>query len=200
MARRQTRRPAADPPKCDARAVWGVFLAGLLALPLLAAADGTATPADRFDCVDAFDLIATATLIRCVRDKRDDADTVALTNSAKQRLVAHGFFSAQELDAVDIAWCPLTRAMGFTADATRIYLDAGLKHGTPDLAAEVLAHEMVHTRQFRRRGATDFKCAYVNAFVACGACQDRGHPAEAEAYALQDRVRSALLDAALSAP
>ena len=75
------------------------------------------------------------------------------------------------LDDVTIEWCPLTHALGFTASGQHIYLDAGLRVGTVDLVAEVLAHELVHVRQFRALGTDGFKCAYVQAFIDCGAFQ-----------------------------
>lgn len=149
--------------------------------------------AEQFDCADAFDLTALATTVRCPATG-GDARSATEFEAATSRLVDAGFFTAADFDGVRLDWCPLTQAMGFTASATRIYIDDGLRDGSTDLLAEVVAHEMIHVEQFRRLGQRGFKCAYVNAFLACGACQDRGHELEGEAYRFQDTVRERFLE------
>ena len=153
--------------------------------------DGAAATDEHFDCVDAFELIVLATTLRC---QTDTAATPApeLLDEARAKLIDAGFYRAADFDRIDIRWCPLTNALGFTRDAEHIVLASGLALGSADLVAEVLAHEMVHVRQFRERGADAFRCDYVNAFIACAGCQDRGHALEAEAYTLQDVVRERL--------
>ena len=162
----------------------------LLLLAIALTADAVATD-EHFDCVDAFELIVLATTIRC---HAGTAATPAPTRlvEARDKLIRGGFYQAADFDGIDVRWCPLTNALGFTRDAQYILLDSGLALGSADLVAEVLAHEMVHARQFRERGADGFRCDYVNAFIACAGCQDRGHKLEAEAYALQDKVRAQL--------
>lgn len=145
----------------------------------------------QFDCVDAFDLAAMATTIGCAITEKPDPE--ADFSGAIGRLVDAGFFTPTDFTRVAIGWCPLARAIGFTPDAGRIVIDVGLKGGSVDLIAEVLAHEMIHVRQFSELGARGFKCHYINAFLSCGACQDRAHDLEAEAYRFQDKVREHLL-------
>ena len=155
----------------------------------------TGDPLRSFDCADAFEVVALATLWRCTAtEDRDAAERVAL---AVDRLVARSFFGRDEFDGVEIQLCPLGGPLGFTPGAERIALDTGLRGASVDLLSEVLAHEMVHVRQARRLGRRAYRCAYVEAMAACGGCQDRDHPLEREAYSAQDRVRDALLDEAL---
>lgn len=146
---------------------------------------------EHFDCVDAFELIALATTLRCPADGTA-APAPDRYLEARDKLIEEGFYSADDFSGIDIRWCPLTSALGFTRDAGHIILASGLAQGSADLVAEVLAHEMVHARQFRERGADGFRCDYVSAYIACAGCQDRGHALEAEAYALQDTVRERL--------
>lgn len=152
---------------------------------------GAAATDEHFDCVDAFELIVLATTLRCPAGAAA-APAPDLHLQARDKLIEEGFYSAADFAGIDIRWCPLTNALGFTRDAEHIVLASGLALGSADLIAEVLAHEMVHARQFRERGADGFRCDYVNAFVACAGCQDRGHALEAEAYTLQDKVRERL--------
>jgi len=165
-----------------------IAIALLVTLPASAAEPGEDP---HFDCADAFDLIALTTTIQC-QPPTAGAPMAKRLSAAAERLVADGIATRAEVNGLEIRWCDLTSAMGFTPGERQIYLDTGLAAGTQDLIAEVLAHEIVHTRQFARLGEAGFKCAYVKAFVECGACQGRGHPLEAEAYELQDRVRDQL--------
>jgi hypothetical protein len=145
----------------------------------------------QFDCVNAFDLVAVATTIQCAVYAKPISE--AGFSGAIERLIDAGFFTRADFAEIAIEWCPLTRATGFTPDATRIFIDAGLKDGGVDLIAEVLAHEMIHVQQFREIGARGFKCDYINAFLSCGGCQDRAHELEAEAYGFQDTAREHFL-------
>lgn len=171
-----------------ARARLRAFLIGCVCL-----LPGGAVAADEhFDCVDAFELIVLVTTLRCAGNADATAPGSDLLAAARDKLIAAGFYSAADFVAIDIRWCPLMNALGFTHDAGHIVLASGLANGSADLVAEVLAHEMVHVRQFRERGADGFRCDYVNAFIACAGCQDRGHALEAEAYTHQDEVREHL--------
>ena len=127
-----------------------------------------AKPGDdpHFDCTDAFDLIALTTTLQCETATAESPPAKGLAATA-ERLVADGIATNTEVAGLEIRWCDLTSAMGFTPSARQIYLDTGLAAGTQDLIAEVLAHEIVHTRQFERLGEAGFKCAYVKAFVEC---------------------------------
>ncbi len=172
----------------------GVWQACFRALVLMCGCmllDSAAATDEHFDCVDAFELIVLATTIRC-HTGIATVPAPELLDEARAKLIDSGFYDAADFDRLEIRWCPLTNALGFTRDAGHIVLASGLALGSADLVAEVLAHEMVHARQFRERGADGFRCDYVNAFIACAGCQDRGHALEAEAYTLQDKVRERL--------
>ncbi|MDA0823076.1 MAG: hypothetical protein O3C28_11720 [Proteobacteria bacterium] len=175
------------------------LLTSLLLLSAIGSADEQATPtldSSSFNCVDAFDVIALATMLHC-QIAGAQPDTDQLIPAAVDRLRASGDSQERALDDVTIEWCPLTHALGFTASGQHIYLDAGLRVGTVDLVAEVLAHELVHVRQFRALGTDGFKCAYVQAFIDCGACQDEGNRFESEAYVVQEQVRTDLRERSL---
>lgn len=179
-----------EPPTMRRRTALARQLAHALVLGFALLGHAGATD-EHFDCVDAFDLIVLATTIQCHTGTAAAAPPTLLAQ-ARDKLIRGGFYAAADFDEIDIRWCPLTNALGFTRDAQHIMLASGLALGSVDLVAEVLAHEMVHVRQFRERGADGFRCDYVNAFIACAGCQDRAHKLEAEAYALQDKVRTQL--------
>ncbi len=147
----------------------------------------------QFDCVDAFDLAMIATTVGCPTHSSGQGSETGF-GAAIDRLIEAGFFSSAEFAELTVQWCPLTQAMGFTPNASQIYIDSGLRQGSIDLLAEVLAHEMVHIRQFHQLGARGFKCTYVSAFLSCGGCQTRAHVLEEEAYRFQDTVRERFLE------
>ncbi len=153
----------------------------------------------RFDCEQAFDLIATLVIARCAawRAPPAAADKLATTRA---RLLASGLAGSAELDLARIAFCPLAAGTGMVPAPRTLYLDDGLIELSVDGLAEILAHELEHVAQFERLGARGFKCDYVRAMVACGGCQDRQNALEAEAYARQDAVREALAREVTPAP
>ena len=170
--------------------VLALYLAAAASAPVYALED--LIDSQQFDCVDAYDLARYFTTISCQANSTEEKKR-ELFERAKRRLTTHGFFAAREFRDIELHWCKLNNAAGFTADAHNIYLDAGLYAGGPDLVAETIAHEMIHIRQFHQLGETEFKCTYITALLQCGGCQDRGHAMEAEAYRFQDRVRQQLL-------
>lgn len=167
-------------------------------LPALAAqsadghTDSTPLTAERFDCENAFDLIAMMVVARCSLYQAPAAADAAL-GAAQARLRATGLASEDALRASHIAFCPLAAGTGMVPAPGQLYLDDGLIGLSTDGLAEILAHELEHVRQFAQMGTRGFKCEYVRDMLACGGCQDRRHALEAEAYARQDKVRERLL-------
>ena len=150
--------------------------------------------ADSFDCVDAFEVVAAFSTLRCGPQRIVSGDAARLRTVGK-RLLDIGQVSAEELSRLTIEFCPLGSGTGIVPADGQIYLDDGLRLASDDGIAEVLAHEITHTRQFSKMGAREFKCTYVQAMAQCGGCQDRRHALEREAYAVQDEVRRLLLAA-----
>ncbi len=169
-----------------------VALAGVLGT-LLACTPGraTAAPADAFDCADAFDVIAMTVMLRCAAWVAP-ATADARLDAVRRRLLATGLAQPEEFTGLTIAFCPLLQGTGMVPDPAHLYLDDGLLAMSVEGLAEIVAHELQHRVQFASFGRRGFKCAYVRAMSACGGCQDRRHPLEAEAYARQDRVRETL--------
>lgn len=157
--------------------------------------DSIPAPSDfsgEFDCIDAFNLFAALATARCEFNP-EPYDPWTKLDAARARLIAAGYFERADFADVRISWCPLLSGTGMVPDVRHLYLDDGLRGSSVDGVAEVLAHELVHIRQFRALGDREFKCAYVRGLAACGSCQDRAHPLEREAYELQDRVRNGFL-------
>ena len=150
--------------------------------------------AERFDCENAFDLIAMMVVARCSLYQAPPGASDAL-HAAATRLRELGLASDEELRDSHMAFCPLAAGTGMVPAPGQLYLDDGLVSMSRDGLAEILAHELVHIRQFQRLGRREFKCEYVRDMLACGGCQDRGHALEAEAYQQQDEVRERLLQA-----
>ena len=113
--------------------------------------------------------------------------------AVRRRLLATGLAQPSEFADLRIAFCPLLQGTGMLPDPSHLYLDDGLLGMSVEGLAEILAHELQHRVQFASFGHRGFKCAYVRAMSACGGCQDRRHPLEAEAYARQDLARERLL-------
>lgn len=147
---------------------------------------------ERFDCENAFDLIAMMVVARCSLYQAPAAAGEAL-QAAAARLRSAGLASARELRDSHMAFCPLAAGTGMVPAPGQLYLDDGLIGLSVDGLAEILAHELEHIAQFERLGTRAFKCEYVRDMLACGGCQDRGHALEAEAYQRQDEVRERLL-------
>lgn len=166
----------------------------LVAPWLVGAAEDPAAPAESFDCADAFDLIAMTTMLRCAAWVAP-ADADARIEAVRRRLLATGLAQPQEFAGLRIAFCPLLQGTGMLPDPDHLYLDDGLLGMSVDGLAEIVAHELQHRAQFASLGRRGFKCAYVRDMSACGGCQDRRHPLEADAYARQDRARDGLLAA-----
>ena len=181
------------------------FIRALLCYQLYATAHGAeldsitepipARPSERFDCENAFDLVAMMVVAGCSLYQAPAGASAAIA-SAGARLRATQLASDEELGQTTIAFCPLAAGTGMVPTPHQLYLDDGLLTMSADGLAEILAHELEHVQQFARLGTREFKCAYVRDMVACGGCQDRGHALEAAAYARQDLARARLSAAA----
>lgn len=145
----------------------------------------------QFDCEGAFDLVALMVIFRCAAYVPPPSARRAL-DAAVQRLRKFDLIDADEQASTRIAFCPLAAGTGMVPTASQLYLDDGLISLSTDGLTEIMAHELVHVRQFVRLGERGFKCAYVQSMAACGGCQDRRHFLEQEAYAHQDAVRHLL--------
>ena len=178
-----------------------VFISALLCCPLSAAElDAVTAPAapltaERFDCENAFDLVAMMVVASCAVYQAPAAGDAVLS-AARARLRDEQLASVEELTQTTIAFCPLAAGTGMVPTPHQLYLDDGLLTMSADGLAEILAHELEHVQQFARLGTRQFKCEYVREMLACGGCQDRGHGLEAAAYQRQDHVRARLSAAA----
>jgi hypothetical protein len=151
--------------------------------------------AERFDCENAFDLVAMMVVASCARYQPPPEASAAI-DRASARLRETQLASAEELSQTSIAFCPLAAGTGMVPTPHQLYLDDGLLTMSADGLAEILAHELEHVQQFARLGTREFKCQYVRDMLACGGCQDRSHGLEAAAYARQDQARARLSAAA----
>lgn len=128
------------------------------------------------------------------------ADHRSAIEDAKQLLIQADLFQAGEFNGVDIRWCPL-RASGMVPAAERILLHPDLRSNRVRLAV-VLAHEMVHIRQFRRWPNDGFECRYGRE-LALGRGQGRSNSLEREAYDFEPHAEAAImrvLNARMSMP
>ncbi len=144
-----------------------------------------------FDCVNAFDMFAAFAAFSCSTASPQADDTTRIAH-AIARLRETESLPDVEVDTLTIRFCPLLSGTGIVPAPQRVYLDDGLRGLSIDGLAEILAHELVHVRQFAALGAVGFKCEYVRAMGVCGGCQDRAHPLERSAYEVQDSVRKRL--------
>jgi uncharacterized membrane protein len=132
-------------------------------------------------CIATYQTITRGVIAQCSNwsGRTNGQDII---QDAVQRLVSAQVFRQDEFNGVEIRWCPLSNAHAITPDRGRIYLDWSRRGDDPDDIAVLIAHEMTHTRQYRRMGTDNFKCTYSQDFVGCGGCQNRHHALEREAY------------------
>lgn len=144
-------------------------------------------------CAVPFQAITNIVIGRCSNwDGR--IDDQHLIQQAASVLQSAGIIQANELNGVQVRWCPLQGAAGMAPDRGRIYLDTGLKSNL-FATASTLAHEVVHLRQYRNAGTDRFKCEYSRQYAECGGCQDRRNSFEREAYEYEDQIRLRLSQA-----
>jgi len=109
-------------------------------------------------CAAPFQAITGVVIGRCSNwDGR--IDDQHLIQQAANALQSAGVIHGNELNGVQVRWCPLQGAHGMAPDRGRIYLDTALK-GNLLATASTLAHEVVHIRQYRSGGTDRFKCDY----------------------------------------
>lgn len=144
-------------------------------------------------CAAPFQAITGVVIARCSNwDGR--IDDQHLIQEAANVLQSAGILQPNELNGVQVRWCPLQGAHGMAPDRGRIYLDVSLK-GNLFATASTLAHETVHIRQYRSGGTDRFKCDYSRQYAECGGCQDRRNSFEREAYDYEDQIRLRLSQA-----
>ena len=145
-------------------------------------------------CAAPFQAVTGVVIGRCSNwDGR--IDDQHLIGNAIRTLQSAGIIQPNELNGVQVRWCPLQGAHGMAPDRGRIYLDIGLK-SNPYATASTLAHEVVHIRQYRSAETTEtFKCNYSRQYAECGGCQDRRNSFEREAYDFEDQIQVRLSQA-----
>jgi len=132
--------------------------------------------------------------------RQSPADRQKLAD-AQALLIATGFFAPQEFDGVAIGWCAMRVANGIVPEPEVIWINTNHRRASAAAVAALVAHEMVHVRQYRLRGAEAFRCDYVRTVGACllgdirrgSDCQEaRYHPIERDGYAMAEAVAMVL--------
>ena len=104
----------------------------------------------------------------CTQDpgRMDEKEKI---DEAKNILIRRGYFKSEEFRNVKIRWCKIHRKVfngaefggyGMAPDATLILFENDLKGSSPNVLAGLLAHEMIHIRQYHRWTSDGFKCRY----------------------------------------
>ena len=108
-----------------------------------------------------------------------------LISDAKQILINRGLFSVSEFSGVKIRWCSALkvggRSAGMAPSANLILLNTNRMRDCPEDLARLLAHEMIHIRQYRRWSTKGFQCRYSVQMVN-GRGYGRRNKVEKEAY------------------
>jgi hypothetical protein len=144
-------------------------------------------------CAAPFQAITGSVIAKC-SNWNGRIDDQHLIQQAANVLQSAGIIQGNELNGVQVRWCPLQGAHGMAPDSGRIYLDTALK-GNLLATASTLAHEVVHIRQYRSSGTDSFKCEYSRQYAECGGCQDRRNRFEREAYEYEDQIQPLLAKA-----
>lgn len=99
---------------------------------------------------------------------------------------AAGVADSALLDEVEVRVCRLYLSSGMAPDRNLICLSDRYFHDGSVLGAAItLAHELTHSRQYRRLGSASFECAYTREFLRCKGCQDAENRFEKEAFERQ---------------
>lgn len=103
-------------------------------------------------CIEGFQ-IATNALI--ISQGFYPAGSEYMINEATGVLIRTGLFAPNEFDGAQVRWCSLTGSLlGVAADAGVICLSDSLLNSADHFGtAVILAHEMTHVRQYRKRQA-----------------------------------------------
>ena len=121
-------------------------------------------------------------------------DAQGKIDEARNLLVANGVFSSTEFDGVKFRWCSALSirlgdepAAGMVPSSGKVLLRPDFKSASTVHLAELLAHEMIHIRQYRRWGSSGFHCRYSREMGSSGSIDTgRGNRVEREAYEFVD--------------
>jgi hypothetical protein len=140
-------------------------------------------------CAAAFQVINQAVI---AHQGTYGAGSERMLNHAKQILIDLRLFSESEFENVTIRWARLI-GEGQTPDRNTVLISENYQN---DLfsTTSILAHEMIHVRQYRRLTTDEFKCRYSRLFLRCIGCQDNRHDLEAEAYAFNEQTNQMIAD------
>lgn len=116
------------------------------------------------------------------------AGSEQLLHRAKNVLIGAGVIPENEFDGVSIRWGKIKK-LGQTPDRNLVFItDQWAGSGDVTNVATVLAHEMIHVRQYRRLGTDQFKCKFSREYVRTGGDMETKNELEREAYAFQEKV------------
>ena len=105
-----------------------------------------------------------------------------ILEDAKGLLVTLGAFAADEFDGVEIRFCSsMAYGSGLTPSPSKILLHTTYIDEDEETVALILAHEMIHIRQYRAWGTEGFQCRYGVEVASCN-CWGPGNAVEDEAY------------------
>jgi hypothetical protein len=119
------------------------------------------------------------------------AGSERLLNQAQAVLIGAGVIPEQEFNNVSIRWARL-KAQGQAPDAGVVLISEEHINNPQRLfiVSSILAHEMMHQRQYVRVGTDKFKCAYSREYIRTNGNQSTGNSWEQEAYVFQDRANA----------
>jgi len=112
------------------------------------------------------------------------------------------FVPQQELKRVRVMtgvpweWLPWLLRTGAVTVGDRVFFRKGRYGVDSARGLALIAHEALHTGQYRELGRAGFLLRYLRGLAQCRFKHD-AHPMEAELVALQRRVRQALREAGL---
>jgi hypothetical protein len=139
-------------------------------------------------CASGFDVI---NKIVIVSQGSYAAGTGQQLDQAKALLINAGVIPQQEFNGMSIRWARLN-ALGQAPDSGVILISEQFINDPQKLVitASVIAHEMMHQRQYARVGTDAFKCAYSREYIRTKGNQGTDNTWENEAYVFQDRANA----------
>lgn len=147
-------------------------------------------PGKKFLCQQTKDLFFTSVNL-VVRSCANDAGRMGkreLVEAAKSQLFRNGLATRKEFDGVQIRFCfAIALGAGMVPRKDLILLTNNAKSASPVSLAVLLAHELVHIRQFRSMGSDKFGCEYGHEIFE-GRGTGESNRLEKEAYSFQDRA------------
>jgi len=134
--------------------------------------------------------IVTAPIEAVCANDPDRMEGREVLEEAKGLLVTLGAFAENEFDGVQIRFCSaMNWGSGLTPSPSKILLHTTYIDEDVETVALILAHEMVHIRQYRAWGTEGFQCRY-GVEVANGHGWGPGNAVEDEAYDFVDILAS----------